>query len=299
MKFNSVLLLGAVLACTGLMISIYYIPSTSPFVTDNHLSIQSKFLEPPTQLPQQISFMEFNYSALITSLTNQNMSIDISSNIVTSYEQLLHIDKTQFITVSDPAISITLPMILNYSMNPSNHNEVWNDLSSIYYWVQTCIQYQNDSLPLVDHGASNISTSPVDMWQHPSQTIFLGQGDCEDQALLLTSLLLNYYEEAFYFECLLLQSSTGAGHVTPYIPVKGDYLTIIDPATGYSTITESNNRVLATESIEHEIANYLAFLSTQSIGQWKVVGAFSSNFDRMFSSTDEFNHWLLLRMSKS
>ena len=299
MKFNTLLLLGVILSCTGLIIGIWYVPTAPPSLYDSSISIQSKFLEPPNQLPQQISFKEFNYSALIASLASQNISTNTAANRLTSYEQIHHIDKTQFVTVSEPAISLTLPMIVNHSMHSLNCNEIWNDISSIYHWVKTCILYENDSLPLLTQGANQSSQPPVDIWQYPSQTLVLGQGDCEDQALLLTSLLLSYANETYYFECLLLQSSTGMGHVTPYIPIKGDLLTIIDPATGYYTITESKNNTLTSRPIKQEIANYLAFLPTQSEGQWRIIGAFSNNFDHPFSTTDAFSNWLLLRMSDS
>jgi hypothetical protein len=137
------------------------------------------------------------------------------------------------------------------------------------------------------------------IWQYPSQTLLLGHGDCEDQALLLTSMLRNYYDETFYIECLLLQSSTGIGHVTPYLPVNNDCLTIIDPATGYYTTTDPNKNTLTSGMVEQEITNYLAFLSTQSSGQWRIVGAFSSYFDHPFDFNDEFSNWLLLHMSNS
>ena len=297
MKFNTLLLLGVILSCTGLVISIGYIPIASHSIHDSGISIQSKFLEPPTQLPPQVSFKEFNYSALIAALASHNISTNVASNIFMSYEQIHHIDKTLFVTVSEPAILITLPMIVNNSRNSDNHNEVWNDISSIYHWVKTCIQYENDSYLLLTQGANQSLQSPVDIWQYPSQTLVLGQGDCEDQALLLTSLLLSYSNESYYFECLLLQSSSGIGHVTPYIPIKGDLLTIMDPATGYYTTSEPRNNTLTSRSIKQEIVNYLAFLSTQSEGQWRVIGAFSNNFDHPFSTTDAFSNWLLSRMT--
>ena len=297
MKFNKLLLLGVILSCTGLVISIGYIPIATPPLHDSSISIQSKFLEPPTGEPQQVSFKEFDYSTLTASLASHNISSNITHNISSNYEELHHIDKTLFITVSEPAISITLPMIVNNTMNSDNHNEVWNDISSIYHWVKTCIRYENDSLPLLTQGINQSSQSPVDIWQYPSQTLVLGQGDCEDQALLLTSLLLNYSNESYYFECLLLQSSLGIGHVTPYIPIKGDLLTIVDPATGYYTTSESEKSTLSSRSIKQEIANYLAFLSTQIEGQWRINGAFSNNFEHPFSTTDAFTNWLLSRMS--
>ena len=297
MKFNSLLLVGVILSCIGLIVSIGYIPLASHSLHDSRISIQSKFLESPTQLLHQVSFTEFNYSALTASLANHNISTNTASNVITSYEQIYHTDKTQFITISEPAISLTLPMIVNSSSNSNNHNEVWKDISRIYNWVKSCIRYENDSSLLLTQEINQSLHSPVDIWQYPSQTLLLGQGDCEDQALLLTSLLLSYSNESYYFECLLLQSSYGIGHVTPYIPVKGDLLTIMDPATGYYTTSESRNSTLTSQTVKQEIGNYLAFLSTQSEGPWRISGAFSNNFDHSFPTTDTFSNWLLSRMS--
>ncbi len=297
MKFNTLLLVGVILSCIGLIVSIGYIPLASPSLHDSSISIQSKFLEPPTQLLQQVSFTEFNYSTLMASLASHNISTNTASNVIPSYEQIYHTDKTQFITISEPAILLTLPMIVNSSRNSNNHNEVWKDISRIYNWVKTYIQYKNDSYLLLTQGINQRLHSPADIWQYPSQTLILGQGDCEDQALLLTSLLLSYSNESYYFECLLLQSSLGIGHVTPYIPIKSNLLTIMDPATGYYTTSESGNSTLASQTIKQEIANYLAFLSTQSEGSWRIIGAFSNNFDHAFPTTDTFSNWLLSRMS--
>jgi len=89
----------------------------------------------------------------------------------------------------------------------------------------------------------------------------------------------------------------GIEHVTPYIPIKGDLLTIMDPATGYCTTSESGNSTLTSQTIKQEISSYLAFLSTQSEGHWRIIGAFSNTFDHSFPTTDTFSNWLLSRMS--
>jgi hypothetical protein len=123
------------------------------------------FIKTPIEAPQQISSTEFNYSALIAAITNQNMTGDNTFKTFSNYEQLFRTDKTRFITVQEPTISTALSMILNHSMNADDSNEIWNDLSIIYAWVTTYIRYQNDTLPLSDYGPGDIPPLPIDIWQ--------------------------------------------------------------------------------------------------------------------------------------
>ena len=185
------------------------------------------------------------------------LSYNASLNAETSFslQQLLPHDRTQYITSSDRLVFAVTSSVFQDPFNRSDNERIRIDLYTIYRWIRSNIRYHNDSY----QGNDGIELTNVDVWQFPNQTIVLGTGDCEDQALLLASLILNYCDATFYVECLFLQSSEGIGHVAMYLPIHGDSICILDPATGY--ITSGINEALTSQPIEQEISNYLQFLS--------------------------------------
>jgi len=56
---------------------------------------------------------------------------------------------------------------------------VYENVKALYYWVAYNVRYMSD----IDRWGEE------DYWQLPGTTIQLGTGDCEDQAILLTSLI--------------------------------------------------------------------------------------------------------------
>lgn len=56
---------------------------------------------------------------------------------------------------------------------------VYDNVRSVYFWVVDHIEYESDGSQWGED----------DYWQLPATTILLGTGDCEDQAILLTSLI--------------------------------------------------------------------------------------------------------------
>jgi hypothetical protein len=286
MKFNSLLILGAGISCLGLLICVAFIPwSTSGSVFQEH----AKFLPPSYSMLLELSQGENETVSReqILDLLSSNVSFHYESYF--SYQQLLHNDRTSYITPSDNLVSAVTPFVFQDSFNRSDTEEVWTNLYTIYQWIRNNIQYHNDTY----HGEDGIELSGVDVWQFPNQTILLGTGDCEDQALLLASLIMNYCDTTFYVECLFLQSLNGIGHVAIYLPILGDSICILDPATGYTT--NGTNDVLTSKPIEQEISQYLQFLSQLSNDSWNVSNVFSNDFSLLFSSTDEFTDWLIER----
>jgi transglutaminase-like putative cysteine protease len=84
-------------------------------------------------------------------------------------------DLSDYIRPYDPNVielaeSIAMKPLLSYPLENAR---------SAYYWVSKNIKYVSDE---VKWGKS-------DYWQLPTTTIMLGTGDCEDQAILLASLL--------------------------------------------------------------------------------------------------------------
>ena len=286
MKFNTLLILGAGISCFGLLICVAFIPSSTSgtmfqdytkFLTISH-SVQPELSNEEDETVSREQILDSLYS---------NASFNYEPSF--SFQQLLHSDRTQYITSSDNIVSAVTSSVFHDTFNRSDTERIWTDLHTVYQWIRSNIQYHNDTY----QGEDGIELTGVDVWQFPNQTILLGAGDCEDQAFLLTSLILNYCDSTFYVECLFLQSMKGIGHVALYLPIQGDFICILDPATGY--ITSRTNNALTSQPIEQEISHYLKFLSQLSNDLWSVSNVFSDDFSIIFSSTDEFTNWLIER----
>ncbi len=208
-----------------------------------------------------------------------------------SYWQLLPQDRTQYITPYDTIVSTVTSLVLQDPFNKSDIDRIWMDLNTAYHWIRNNIQYHNDSY----EDGDGVKLTSVDVWQFPNQTVLLGAGDCEDQTLLLASLMLKYGNTTFYVECLCLQSLNGIGHVAMYLPIKGDAICILDPATGYTT-SIINQDFISSQPIEQEIINYLHFLSQITNSIWSVTSVFSQDFTIHFSKTEDFTEWLIERV---
>jgi hypothetical protein len=289
MKFNSLLIVGASISCFGLLICVAFIPLSS---SGTMFQDYTRFL---THLPSQSVRPDFSEGENETISREQildQLSSDASVNYEPSfsYQQLLHTDRAQYVTPSDSIVSMVPSLLFQNLFNRSDNERIWTDLHTVYQWVRSNIQYRNDTFLSED----GIELTGVDVWQFPNQTILLGTGDCEDQALLLTSLILNYSNTAIYVECLFLQSLKGIGHVAVYLPILGDSICILDPATGYTT--SGTTDVLTSQPIEEEISHYLQFLSQLSNDSWRISNVFSDNFSLIFSGAEEFTDWLIERI---
>ena len=74
------------------------------------------------------------------------------------------------------------PWIKNRVDNILENKPFWDvraDWSVILDWVKNNIKYEGDY----------VLHNEIDYWQLPQETLFTGKGDCEDQALLLCSML--------------------------------------------------------------------------------------------------------------
>ena len=129
----------------------------------------------------------------------------------------------EFITPNDGTVKSKLQDILESS---SDGNIDENDIYSINNWVHSNIQYNSDTDILASKG--NVWG---DCWLYPSETLNRNRGDCEDQAILLNSLL-NAEQNVNFVWCANLNID-GTGHMVVFINVEDDHLHIIDPTNGY------------------------------------------------------------------
>jgi hypothetical protein len=204
-------------------------------------------------------------------------------------------DLESFITPTDPLVNATVYSITGGWSNRSDWNEYWNDIKAIWNWVRSNIQYRADGLyPILPADPSGSVTFTEDMWQLPNETLNIRKGDCEDQAMLLCSMLrcLNYKQ--YWIECVWINSQSGS-HVGVQIPVSGNQLTILDPAGNYYTSDFWGN--IINVNVTKAINDWLSY--TQSnVGMSSdvyVYRVFSDYVDKMFASTNDYLAWMYSR----
>jgi len=199
-----------------------------------------------------------------------------------------------FITPLETAVKSKVLQITGGWSNPSDWNEFWTDVKAMYDWVVSNIEYRYDGLsPILPSSPSGNIEYSDEMWQFPKETLNLMKGDCEDMAVLLTSMILSYGGTKFGgAECISIEGSLG-GHVGVQILVAGDKLTILDPAGKYYTQTWYGS--IDSKDISTEIDNWLNYWQSEMGNDVRVERVFSNDLDKSFSSTSEYISWMYSR----
>lgn len=190
----------------------------------------------------------------------------------------------EFITPSDPAVMVRMMGVTGGREFPGSEAELLGDYKALHEWIRLRIQGSVDSpYPFLDLTPSYPVRWVGNSVRFPAETLVDMAGDCEDQAILLLSMMIAYGEVDAKW-CISYEWDAGA-HVAVGVPVQGGGLIILDPAAGYHTGTAST---LIGRPVEEAIDGW--------IGKWEEKGVFiSSIFNaemrRKFSGTEEFLEW--------
>jgi hypothetical protein len=153
------------------------------------------------------------------------------------------------------------------------------------------IDYSHDSpVPILPDSTSGLLDWYSDYWRTPEETIEDETGDCEDMAILLTSLLRSYNKRTFAVWCINIRSETPStsGHVAVAFPVADGHIAILDPAGNYYTGISFGR--LSSELVSTEINKWLLHWDDKIPNAW-IKAVFSDNMYKEFSSTSEFLEW--------
>ena len=198
-------------------------------------------------------------------------------------------DCQSFITPDDPTISDKVREITGgYS---EDVNEYWRDFERLYRWVTRNIEYSYDSYtPVLPEIMERTLIWSREFWRMPAETLEDKTGDCEDMTALLASMLLNYNEGRFAVWCVVIRTPSPevAGHVAVAFPVEGEELTILDPAGNYLTGFYGS---IGSKDVAVAIREWLSHWEREMPGA-QIYMAFSTDFYREFSSTEEFINWV-------
>jgi hypothetical protein len=195
-------------------------------------------------------------------------------------------DATQFVTPDDDYVELLVSSLVGH-IDYDNWNKAWQDIQYMYAWVRNNIEYNYDT-PLPVLPLDLLKGGSIDwfreFWQYPAETIYLEHGDCEDQALLLASMINNY---GAYAHCVGI-SNADSGHMAIFMFIKGGNLVILDPAGSYYTNTWG--QIDTTRTVEQELNNWLNWWSPEMPGA-EIDMLFDSDEFWTFDGNADFLNW--------
>lgn len=240
-----------------------------------------------TSLQAEYDTMEDNRDALKASNASLQAGYEQIRHAINLKQAMYPHERRQFVMPYDTGLD---GLVANVTGGYSGDvNEQWQDYERMYDWVVANIRYSYDSpLPIMPASPTSYLSWREEYWRTPSQTIEAETGDCEDMALLLASMILNYTNER-YPVWIILWTSDESAHAAVAFPVQGEKLTILDPAGKYYTGGYS----LGSLSIADAVSGWLAEWSSQP--GTHVSAVFDISFYESFTSTSEFVNWALAR----
>lgn len=260
-----------------------------------------------TYYESQIAALNSQMTSLQSEITSLTAEITTLKNTIKDYQAFFAayqslIDRVNqrwdqhnikpFITPQDREVLDIVYSITGGWRNQSDWNEFWKDVKAMYYWVVNNIEYRHDGLyPMLPYNPSETLEFRQDMWQFPNETLSLRQGDCEDMAILLCSMI-RCYSNIPYFEVIIIHSSKSA-HAAVQILVSNHKLVILDPAGKYYSHDFWGNIVF--NDITTEINNWLSYWKPTMGDDVHVSRVFSDYVDRTFTSTNEYIAWMYSR----
>jgi len=177
----------------------------------------------------------------------------LSGNVSTLYEMLYSYTDIQSSfprVLNNDAVTRIADTVKDVT---GSSNDSWPAYQKIYNHIVASIKYVDDiDMPLISDywytdqsGYSYITSFSLDTVrnyiQTPALTVEIGQGDCEDHAVLAYGMIQyyrNYILGAFYSLYIAeITFSDGTGHMAVIMPVSGGKICVIDPAGKYLTTT--------------------------------------------------------------
>ncbi|MCS7138540.1 MAG: hypothetical protein NZ873_00590, partial [Crenarchaeota archaeon] len=241
------------------------------------------------KLYSEYGSLDSKYSSIVKEKENiESWYISLKSNV--NIRQGFGEDRKIFITPNDIEVKkIVLETTKGWS-NTSDWSEFWMDLERLYNWVINNIMYSYDSPSPVLPDAGGEIYWRDECYRFPNETIKQKRGDCEDQAILLASMILSYSNEK-YGVWVIQWVSDNVGHTAVAIPVKNGKLTILDPAGRF--YTSGLKGEVGSKDVRTAIEEWLAYWEKQGYSNIRIYFVFSKELSREFKSTEEFIQWVL------
>ncbi len=243
---------------------------------DNLSADYQKLQADNADLLSQYSQLDMNYSLLNDSYNQLQDSYELMAEQYSSIiESVLSRHggqqyARQFVTPNDPTVVSNAQRILDGGYNGEL---TWDDMDKINKWIHVNVVYNSDTDPTKDK-----DEVWAECWLYPSETLENLRGDCEDQALLFTSMCLAEQSVGYVYCAVMVLD--GVGHMAIFINVEGDTMVVYDPVSGYrSPYSMSESTCMATYAAAHGIGNI------------QVISVFNQQVYQSFGSNQEFYSW--------
>ena len=239
--------------------------------------------------------LSFSYDVLesrYSSLEQEKKSMEEWYNAIKNQINLrgLGENKKLFVTPDDPMVNDVVIQITGGWSDSTNLEEYWDDLKKMYDWVTFNVKYSYDSpSPLMPEIGGSVSWIN-DFWRFPNETIRDKRGDCEDQALLLASMIRNYGGKR-YAVWVVGWTGGSSSHLAVALPVRGGDIAILDPAGHFYTKDQYGR--LTHKYSSSAIGEWINYWSSEQ-KDIRINFAFSDAEHQTFSGTNEFVEWSLL-----
>ena len=193
-------------------------------------------------------------------------------------------DLSRFVTPGDPAVIEAMQVITGGLETWGSMSEFWGDSMLLHEWIVGNIAYAVDSpYPYLYSEPSEAVRWFDQSVRYPNETLTDASGDCEDQAILLESMM-EAHNEWFTQWCISVQWE-GDGHVGVGIPVEGGRLAILDPSGGYHS---GAGESLLSMPVADVLDDWISVVSDK---ETHVNSVFGSELYVEFESTEEFLDW--------
>ncbi|KPV63017.1 MAG: hypothetical protein AOA66_1087 [Candidatus Bathyarchaeota archaeon BA2] len=194
---------------------------------------------------------------------------------------------SDLITPDDSDVRSMVNSITGGWSNPDDVNEFWDDCKKLFELVRDNVEYRYDGYyPVLPDEPSWGLFFMEDMYQLPKQTLDCRKGDCDDKAVLLTSMLRCYTNRKYDIYCIYVAGSEG-GHIGTLFPVAGDKICFVDATLDYCTSTGFPSYSITGKDIQEEVNYYM-----ERFGFDRVYKIFSDDIVLDFSSTEDFINWM-------
>ena len=239
-------------------------------------------------LQQMYTILQAEYNEFIFNYKNLKGMTDL---------RLMQADLRPLTTPDDLAVVQLVHNITGKVGNITDPDSYWKDIKAMYDWVVTNIEYREDGLyPRLPDDPADALTNGLEhsdqMAQFANETIRLKSGDCEDMAILLTSMIRAYFNKQFTVENIWITGAT-AGDVAVVIPFSSDRIVILNPARRYYSRDTLGD--IAANSISSEIYNWLSIWRPSLGNDVHVYRVFSDYMDKYFNGTEEYINWMYNR----
>jgi hypothetical protein len=191
---------------------------------------------------------------------------------------------SEFVMPQDPDISDRTLEITGGFTDRESTAELLDDYREIYDWVERHIEDVADSAYPYVYADPSISVRWIrHSVRYPNETLMDAMGDCEDQAILLLSMMTSHNE--LYDKWCITLNWEGGGHVAVAFPVGTGEMAILDPAKDYISIPKDTTSV---DSAEEAIKAWIELFEQEGI---YVSGIFNEEEYREFWNTIDFLDW--------